>query len=441
MQLKDLENKNIGVWGLGNEGEALVRFLRAQYPDIRLKIFENDAAVQLDGLDIIIKSPGVSIYKPLLSDAKRQGIKFTSGTDLFFNEIRARHPHCKIIGVSGSKGKSTTSSLLYQALSHLKQRVGFGGNIGKPLIELLNEEYDYIVAEVSSYQAADLTASPHIILFTNLFPEHIDWHLSHENYYRDKIHLIANQKPGDIAFVNDRCEKLKKYVGTYPSLTKSFYNISEGFHAEGRELYYGGQKILDISETKLNGYHNLDNMAGVLSVIGYLGFDIQTALEALKDFSALPHRLQKFYSFHGTDFINDSISTAPETALAAMKSFDEDMLIVLGGYDRQQDYSELAGYIAQNPKVKAAVTLFQTGPRIAKTLREKVVRKDFCLCCVQNLTEAVSVIYQKIKDCGIKLVLFSPAAPSYDSYQHFTERGDDFMKQVIHQGNEGKHAA
>lgn len=438
MLLKDLENKKVAIWGLGHEGEAVLHFLQKHMPELVLKVFTNDDEVCFDNVDVIIKSPGVSIYKELLQEAKQKNIEITSSSDLFLNEIRKNHPQCKVIGVSGSKGKSTTSSLLYNALLSLGKNVGFGGNIGKPLIELLEDDYDYIVAEFSSYQAADLTISPHIVLFTNLFPEHIDWHKSHENYYRDKIHLIANQQVNDVAFVNDKCDKLKYYTSQFCNLK---YNISDGFYVKDNILCNKEQKLLKISDTKLIGYHNLDNMAGVLSVIDYLGEDINIAINAIKQFEALPHRLQRFATINGVAYVNDSISTAPETAIAAMKSFDENMLVILGGYDRQQNYEELAEYINENNKIKAVIALFQTGPRIANILKEKVKRKDFCLMEETSLFSAINNIYQKIKECDVKLVLFSPAAPSYDSYDNFAKRGDGFMNLVLNQKKGENNAA
>lgn len=445
MLLQELKGKNIAVWGLGREGMSNIELILkhrlaaalyaysdeicsppAAYPQVRL--FCGDEFEQmLDKVDIIIKSPGVSIYKEEVCRAKARGIRFTTSSDIFLNEIRQNHPETTIIGVTGSKGKSTTSSLLYTALKALGQDVALCGNIGRPLVDLIDESHRFVVCELSSYQCSDLSVSPQVVLFTNLFPEHVDWHLSHDNYYRDKVHLIAHQQPDDVCFVNARCDKLKKYCGAYQRRF-CYYNRAEGFAELNNVLCRNGEPLLHIEETLLQGYHNLDNMAGVLSVIDYLGLDVSTALESFKTFHALPHRLQKIGEKDGITFINDSISTAPETAIAAIRSFDLPMGIFLGGYDRKQDYHELARIINDTPQVKVVAVLFQTGPRIAETLKQVLTRRDIVLIEEPDFASAVKKVFASLKRCGGRLALFSPAAPSYDAYKSFEVRGEEFIK-------------
>lgn len=443
MLLNDLKNKNILVWGQGKEGLAVVRFLQQKQIYGKLYLY-NDAFLSdkvegfnifsgedinrlLPEIDVIIRSPGVSIYKDEITRAKAAGIKVTSSSDIFLSEMRANHPETTIIGVTGSKGKSTTSSLLFHALNALGENAALGGNIGCPLIELIEENHRFVVCELSSYQCSDLSVSPQIVLFTNLFPEHVDWHRNHDNYYQDKVHLVANQQPGDVCFVNAKCEKLQKYCAAY-DLPYRYYNRPEGFAELNNILCRNGEKWLEIHETRLEGYHNLDNMAGVLSVIEYLGLDAKKAAESFKCFTALPHRLQKIGEKDGISFINDSISTAPETAMAAINSFDESMGIFLGGYDRKQDYTELARFINDNPKVKVAAVLFQTGPRIAETIKKEVSRPDLVLIEEKDFAAAVKKLFEELKAKSGKLALFSPAAPSYDSFKSFEARGTEFIK-------------
>lgn len=443
MLLSKLKNKNILVWGLGKEGLAVVRFLQQKRLYDNLYLY-NDALLSdkaegfniysgedinglLPKIDVIIRSPGVSIYKDGIIKAKAAGIKVTSSSDIFLSEMRTNHPETTIIGVTGSKGKSTTSSLLFHALNALGENAALGGNIGRPLIELLEENHRFVVCELSSYQCSDLSVSPQIVLFTNLFPEHIDWHRNHDNYYRDKVHLVAHQQPGDACFVNAKCEKLQKYCAAY-DLPYHYYNRPEGFAELNNVLCRNGEKWLEIHQTKLEGYHNLDNMAGVLSVIEYLGLDAKKAAESFKSFTALPHRLQKIGEKDGISFINDSISTAPETAMAAINSFDEPMGIFLGGYDRKQDYTELARFIDDNPKVKVVAALFQTGPRIAETIKKEVSRPGLVLIEEKDFAVAVRKLFEELKAKNGKLALFSPAAPSYDSFKSFEVRGAEFIK-------------
>ena len=441
MLISELQNKNLLIWGLGKEGLALREFVNAHvkyqnlylYDDTEivgseLKIYHGtDINELLNKVDVIIRSPGVSIYKDEIIQAKAKGVKVTSSSDIFLSEMKKNRPQTTVIGVTGSKGKSTTSSLLYHALQTLGKKVALGGNIGRPLIELLEEEHDYVVCELSSYQCSDLSVSPQIVLFTNLFPEHIDWHRSHENYYKDKVHLVAHQQVGDVCFVNDKCEKLKKYCAAY-NLPYCYYNKKEGFAEINNVLCENEKPLLHIEETKLQGFHNLDNMAGVLSVIKYLGLNTSQAVKSFKTFNGLPHRLQKVGEKDGILFINDSISTAPETAMAALKSFDVPLGIFLGGYDRAQDYHELAEFINQDKNVKVVVTLFQTGPRVVQTLKEVLKRKDIVVLEETDFAKAVSEMYDNLQKVGGKMALFSPAAPSYGSFKSFEERGAEFIR-------------
>lgn len=435
MLLKDLYNKNIAIWGLGHEGKACLDYLQKHQLGKSIKIFETDQDVNLKDVDIIIKSPGVSIYKEEIIAAKKQGISITSSSDLFLNEVRSNQPHCKIIGISGSKGKSTSVSALYHILQSSGYKVGLGGNIGKPIIELIDGNYDYVVGEFSSYQATDLTASPHIVMFTNLFSVHNEWHHGHENYCRDKVHLIANQQPGDIFFVNARNQQLKDYCEPYTN-GKNFYNTTSNFHSEGKTLYQQDQKLFNIKELKLSGDHNLDNLAGVFSILKVLNFDLNNAIAALKDFEPLAHRLQQVGTHNQVSFINDSISTAPEAAIGAMKSFDGNIAIISGGQDLQQDYSEYADFIAQNSKIKMVTCLFQSGPEIANSIKRHPLRQDFELTEGGSLENAVQKSYQKLADMGGGTILFSPTAPSFGVYKNFMERGNHFISIVQKLQNE-----
>ncbi len=433
MLIKDLQGKRITIWGMGTEGQSVKEYLeKHKIPAALWEYNDADGNKKLDKLlektDIIIRSPGVSIYKDEVKKAKVRGIQFTSSSDLFLNEMLTNHPQTQVIGISGSKGKSTSVSMLYHILKSFGCKVALGGNIGKPLIDLIDEKYDFVVGEFSSYQASDLTASPQIVMFTNLFSVHTDWHRGHENYCLDKMHLAAYQKNGDICFVNDRNEQLKHYAKVLRNVC--YYDVKEGFHAEGRDLYYGTDIIANIKDFKFSGNHNLDNLSGVLSIIKYLGFDIRLAINFLKSFEPLPHRLQKVATIDDVLFINDSISTAPEAAIGGMKSFDDRMAIISGGIENQQDYTEYAKYIQDNPKVKVAVTLFQCGKQIADAIKTYVTRKDFVLIEAESLEEGVEKAFIELKKVKGTLILFSPTAPSFGYYKNFMERGEHFIKIV-----------
>lgn len=431
MQINELDGKVIAVWGLGREGTSVLGYLQKYGIGKEIRVFENDGEADLSGVDIVVKSPGVSLYKPEIVAAKARGIRFTSSSDLFLGEMRSRKPQCPVIGISGSKGKSTSVSALAHMMAAAGRKVGLGGNIGRPIIELLEDDYDYVVGEFSSYQAADLTVSPQIAMFTNLFYVHTDWHNhSHEQYCRDKIHLIAHQQPGDVYFANRRNGQLAEYTENYVG-KRRWYNVPDGFHAEGRELFYRDEKLLEMRDLKLNGDHNLDNLCGVFSILDYLGFDIKAAAQALQSFEPLEHRLQNFAEYRGIKFINDSISTAPEAAIGAMKSFDDNIVIISGGQDLDQDYRAYADYVAREAKVKMVVAMYQSGPKIAGQIRNRVHRGDFELLETDDLDLAVAKAVDVLKGYGQGgTVLFSPTAPSFGFYKNFMERGQHFMSVV-----------
>lgn len=439
MLINDLRNKKILIWGMGSEGRAVKEYLEKHKISSQIRTYNDDegtetfAGLLKSGIDVIIRSPGVSIYKPEFARAKECGIKVTSSSDLFLSEMRANHPQTKVIGISGSKGKSTSVSMLYHMMKALGCKVALGGNIGRPLVELMDVDYDYVVGEFSSYQASDLSVSPQAVMFTNLFSVHTDWHGSHDNYCRDKIHLAANQQSGEICIANANNAQLKEYCRNLPNI--SYYGLPDGFHARGRELYYKSEVLLNINELNISGNHNMDNLAGVVTVMDSLGLDWRKGLEALKTFEPLPHRLQKVATVNGILFINDSISTAPEAAIGGMQSFDEPMAIISGGIENHQDYTQYANFIANNAKVKVAVTLFQCGPQIAAAIRNAVRRPDFKLIEVGDLESGVRAAYEELQKIGGKLVLFSPTAPSFGYYKNFIERGEHFINIVKKLGN------
>lgn len=433
MLIKDLRNKNVMIWGMGSEGRAAKEYLEKHKITNNIIIYNDEDGIDkfidiLSGTDIIIRSPGVSIYKPQIKQAIEKGIKITSCSDIFLSEIKINHPKTKVIGISGSKGKSTSVSMLFHILRKLGYNVALGGNIGKPLIELIDEDYEYIVCEFSSYQASDLNNSPHIVMFTNLFSVHTDWHGGHDNYCKDKIHLAAHQNGDDVCVVNANNIQLREYCKSCHNII--YYGERTAFYADGKELFFEDEKILSIEELKISGNHNMDNLAGVMSIIKVLGLDFRRAAQTLTDFEPLPHRLQKVGTVNGILFVNDSISTAPEAAIGGMQSFDDDMAIISGGIENHQNYQQYAKFIKHNSKVKVAVTLFQCGPHIAETIRKFVDRPDFKLIEANTLEEGVKAAYEELQKIGGKLVLFSPTAPSFGYYKNFMERGEHFIKIV-----------
>ncbi len=387
MLWQDLAHKKIGVWGMGREGKAVWTALQKHVPTACLMEIGEENANQILEQDVIVKSPGVSLYRAEIQQAKEKGIVITSGTNLFMANKLAK---TKVIAITGTKGKSTTSSLLAHTLKAYGVDVRLGGNIGVPLIEFVDEAPDYVVAELSSYQCADFSGAPDISVLLNLYPEHLQWHGSHERYYNDKRHMWAQ--------------------GCWQLLPETnVFHLKDGF------FYQVEEKLFPIASLNLKGIHNAENACIVLAVLDKLGLPIARAESAFQTFQGLAHRLQIVGEKEGLTFVDDSISTTPETAICAMEAFrGRPITLLVGGFDRGQDYTELNAYMKENQILAIAMPI--TGARIDTSHRAETVE------------QAVALAKQLTPKGGV--VLLSPAAPSYHQYTNFEARGDDFQKWI-----------
>ena len=419
MKFQDLSNKTIAIWGMGKEGTAVQQILEQHTLRTKFSIITEENTADILNADALIKSPGVSLYRPEVQSAIKKGIICTSGTNLFFSN---KSNSTKVIAVTGTKGKSTTSSLLFHTLKTFGANVGLAGNIGKPLVLCLEEKNDYIIAELSSYQTADLKGDVEIAILTNLYPEHLQWHETHERYYDDKINLLNQSKQTIVNGIHE-----KSILKTNHLSNRLFFNTSEGIHHKDGLFYDGDIPLFETASLPLKGEHNFENACAVLCALKQLGYTLQEAEKAFKTFTPLPHRLQILGQKDKITYVDDSISTTPETAIAAVKAFLNYPFITLivGGMDRGQDYSELALFLSSIKNKICLITLPDTGFKAYQAAKEKEV---FCLNA-QDMSEAVALAKTYTKENGI--VLLSPGAPSYNLYKNFEERGQDFEKNVF----------
>ena len=338
MKFSELTGKTIGIWGMGVEGKSTWACLEKHVPSAHLlEITEENKEQTLPVCDVVIKSPGISLYRPDIQALVKQG-KLTSASNLFFAN---KDPSVRVIAVSGTKGKSTTSSLLAHTLSYLGVPVELGGNIGVPLLDFIDKKNLTVVAELSSYQCSDLHYGPDIALLTNLYPEHLQWHGSHQQYWLDKINMIKQAKT---AVLNKTDVRTKRF-----GLTGIFFNNPALFHVRSGWFYKGKEKLFACSCLNLTGLHNAQNACAVLTVIDLLGYDCKKCADCFHTFQPLAHRLQPVKTLGGVLFIDDSISTTPETALSAMKAFkDKHITLIAGGLDRGQKWGALANYVVKN---------------------------------------------------------------------------------------------
>lgn len=364
--------------------------------------------------DIIIKSPGI----PLLPELQPYAKKITSSTQIFFDSIEDFQK--KIIGITGSKGKSTTASLLAQLLNKsagIPQKIHLIGNIGNPAIAYLDlaEKNVLFVMEMSSYQLADLTVSPSIAVITSFFPEHLNYHGSLTTYKEAKMNIVRYQKKEDVVFFNATSTDCEHFA----------------VQSKGRKVPVLPTDLPIASlETKLQGAHNTMNIALAWKVAEMLGTKTEEAIKAIQEFNPLPHRLESLGIHHGMEWVNDSISTTPESASAALQALgDRVRIIMLGGQDRGYDFSPLIEQL-KTSKVRQAILLPDSGATIEAHIKKCLPH----LQCVHAKTIAEAVAYavqHQPHNQGKPIILLSPAAPSYGHFKNFEDRGNQFRQEVL----------
>ncbi|MBI2624929.1 MAG: UDP-N-acetylmuramoyl-L-alanine--D-glutamate ligase [Candidatus Nealsonbacteria bacterium] len=413
MRLQGFKNKKILILGFGVEGKDAFGFLKKVFPKQRIAISDKKRRGQylkcLKNYDIVIKSPGISPKELAkgLSEAKNRPI-ITSVTDIFFNNCKS-----KIIGITGTKGKSTTSSLIYHILKKAGKKVYLVGNIGKPPLKLLlsSKPEDIFVYELSSHQLLGLKKSPQIAVLLNIYREHLDYYRSFNEYINAKANITKYQSKNDYLVFNEKdpivSEMAKKTNAKKVPFRGEFY---QGDIAAAKAVC----KILKIPYLKIES--------------------------AVKSFKFLPHRLELVGRFKGITFYNDSLATIPEAAIMAMKSLGGGVeTLILGGFERFYDFSDLAKEIL-NREIKTIIFFPTTGFRIWQELvklgrkKKTILPKRFF---VKDMKEAVRIAYGNTS--RNKICLMSPASPSFSIFKDYKERGDLFKKYVKQLGKNGKN--
>jgi len=433
MRIADLAGRRIAVWGYGREGKAAVAAIRARLPNQPVTVFCSDAeavevsvdtvsaavstppdAAALSAFDIVIKSPGISAYRPEILEAQHNGTHFTSGTALWF----AEHPDARVIAVTGTKGKSTVSALIAHFLRALGHRTALAGNIGLPLLDLLDPPTlpDAWVVELSSFQTR---AAPRVSVgvINNLYEEHLDWHGTRERYAADKLALAH---AAETLIVNALQPELMARTATHPNRTT--FGDAATWHVREGAIFRAGRRACALADLPLPGLHNALNVCAALTAVEALGMDAAIALRHVGTFAPLPHRLQTLGERDGLLWINDSIATTPQATLEALASAkSREVTVIVGGHDRGLDWRTFAETVKQTPP-HAIVTMGANGSRIAEMLRATNGR--YVLESADSLDDAVSIARRITPAHGI--VLLSPGAPSFDQFRDYAERGRAF---------------
>ncbi len=375
---------------------------------------------------VIIKSPGISGQKPELIAANNAGREITSITNIFLEKYGAQ-----TIGVTGTKGKSTTASLIYEILKASGKKVYLIGNIGfDPLAHLLSapDKNKIFVYELSSYQLEGAKYSPHLSVFINIFPDHLPYHQGFNNYFKAKTNITSFQTPADIFLYNDKYPAIKKLAAGTQAQSLSYLKECS---VRGSDIYYHSEKIISLQEIKLLGEHNIKNIMAAICVAKIYKVSNSAIKRALSRFTNLEHRLQFVGQFKNISFYDDAISTTPESTLAALEVFKAKTgTLILGGEDRGYKFNALANRLAEF-KIKNFVFFPDSGRAISRAIKNAYQKNKLIapkMLFTKSMAEAVKFAYQNTPTGHV--CLLSTASPSYSIFRDFKEKGDLFQAAV-----------
>ena len=424
-KLQEFENyiyqKKVAIIGLGVSNIPLLDYLYEKKANVT--VFDDRTIDELPG-EIVNKLTAHAIPYFLGKD----NLKNLNGFNLIF-----RSPSCL---PTRPEGKTTTTSLIYAILKHAGYNTYLGGNIGTPLFTKLSEILpdDIVVLELSSFQLMEMEVSPNISVITNITPNHLNIHSSYEEYIEAKKTIFKYQTQDDtliLNYDNEITRKCKPEANSKVIYFSSKEKLNDGYIVDGNIIKECENKlrkhILNTKEIKLRGTHNFENICAALAATREL-VDEKTAVEAIKEFNSVEHRLEFVREINGVKWYNDSASSSPSRTIAGLNAYDEEIVLIAGGYDKNLDYDILGKYIVK--KVKALVLIGNTAKKIldatTKEMEKQGVELPICFC--QTLEDAVKAAKQVAKENQV--VLFSPASASFDMFKNFADRGNQFKKLV-----------
>ncbi len=448
-----LKGKKVAIIGLGVSNLPLLDYMRKVQANVT--VFDNKTEEKIDknilevlnkngiekhigenylsglkGFDIIFKSPSCRPDLPEILAEVERGTRLTSEIEL----VMELAP-CKIIAVTGSDGKTTTTSLIYEILKR-KYKCFLGGNIGLPLFTKIKEmePEDIVVLELSSFQLMTMKKSPDIAVITNVTPNHLDIHKSYDEYIKAKMNIFANQNDKDILVLNYDNEITKSFIKKTNSKVRLFSSkekLDNGLIFDDgivKDVENGLRRhILKLKDTKLRGTHNAENICAAIAATKEL-VDMETQVDAIINFTGVNHRLEFVREIEGSKWYNDSIASSPTRTIAGLNSFDEDIVLIAGGYDKHLDYEPIAEPILK--KVKTLILMGATANKIndVVTKKQEELNIKIPIYRVNSLEEAVKKAKELVKPGQI--LLFSPASASFDMFKNFEERGNKFKELV-----------
>jgi len=393
----DLQNKKVAILGWGIDTQDVEPWLKAQGYEVTVLDEKDKPFGDLSSYDMLVRSPGVKLNRPEFA-----GLNITSKTKIFFDVCPGQ-----IIGVTGTKGKGTTSTLIYEILKAAGKDVYLGGNIGKGVFENLNKmtKDSWVVLELSSFQLIDLKKSPHIGVVLMTTVEHQDWHGSPEEYVQAKSPITKFQMSNDYAVINKDYEN-SRVIG------------SQG---NGQKVWVSKSDFAD--PMRLRGEHNRENIAAAIAVAKIIKIQESIINNVIMNFKGLEHRLEEVATVNGVTYFDDSFSTTPETTIAAIKSFSEQLILIVGGSDKGSDFTQMGKVISEAKNIKAVILIGLMADKI-----ESVVTNKKIIMNLKNMSEIVNAAKEIAKPGDV--VLLSPACASFDMFKNYKDRGNQFKKVV-----------
>jgi UDP-N-acetylmuramoylalanine--D-glutamate ligase len=423
----------IAIAGYGVEGQANYRYWSKLYPDAQLTIVdENQPAAfpdhaqvlfgtgvfeQLQDFDLVIRTAGLAPHKIVTNG------KIWSATNEFFEKCPV-----PIIGITGSKGKGTTASLIDSILRASGRNSWLVGNIGLPGLDVLErvQPGDLVVYELSSFQLWDLERSPSIAIVTIIEPDHLDVHLNYEEYVSAKSRITAWQTPDQRAYYRPGDADSQRIAETGQGSVRP-YIAAEAIHVEQEAFYNGSEYICSTDSLRLPGAHNLDNACAAISAVLHCeGVTNDTIRQGLEAFRGLPHRLHFVKEVNGVKYYDDSIATTPSSAIAAVRAFSQPKVIILGGSYKGSDFGPLAEELSHHEDIRALL-LGEEAPRIVAALQ--AANFDNFEIILEPTMEKVVRHAAEVAEPG-SVVLLSPSAASFGLFKNYADRGDQFVAAV-----------
>lgn len=463
LTLEDLKKAHVGIIGFGKEGQAVARFLKqneltahiydeqlqSTFPEEELAMFKaagfifhfGEKLSSFSDSTILFRSPGFHRLHPALVNAEAHGAIVTSQTKFFFD-------HCvaPIIGVTGTKGKGTTATLIARILEaaceakvannllHPETRIFVTGNIGKmdpfDILPTLTP-HDIVVFELSSFQLQDLTVSPRIGVCLMVTQEHLDHHADLAEYHAAKSSIVAYQGSGDYAVYSDDYPASQQIgaKGNGAKYTFSRYHaVKQGAYTQENIIHLISvpeSGTFNLADKLLPGAHNLENICAGSLAAGLAGAPLSIIERSVLNFSGLEHRLEYVGEYGGVKFYNDSISTVPESAIAALNSFTIPTVLILGGSEKNSDFTELAKTISASPHVRGIIVVGLTAERIVNALNNAGYSGT-----IKQGAHTMTEIFTQIHELAMSgdVVLLSPACASFGMFKNYKERGELFKE-------------